>query len=118
MIAARAELVKMARHVMTDAVEGPGLAYWAEARNIRRDPDGNITAFQVRDAGKEDDRVSDEWTNINTKRVLVGRMLLLTGEVPVRRDLAAQFVGNDWDYDSEGVDVLIQALAFGKLVFG
>lgn len=107
--------------LLTDAIEGPGIAYWAEADNIRRAPTRPhwVTGFKVRDGGYENDPVKSEWLELTEAVLLKARDDLLSGKVKVRKDLAAQFVGppDDWDYDADGVDVLIQAAYFGELVY-
>jgi len=106
-----------AKYLMTDAIEGSGIVYWAEARKVTRDSEGFVTSFEVRDGGYEDARTSDKWTKINADVVNRAALSLLLGRCPVQRDIAAQFVG-EWEYDSDGVDAIIQCACFGELVFG
>jgi len=113
-----------AQYLMTDAVETSAIAYWAEARNIKRsEPDdgtsvGYVTSFQVRDGGYEGPRVSDKWITVDSKAIAEAIEKIRNGVVKVRRDIAAQFVGEEWDHDIEGVDVVIQTICFNNLVFG
>lgn len=104
--------------MLTDAVEGSGIAYWAEARNVRRRPDLYVTSFEVRDGGYEGPRESEAWHKINATTLKAAIVKLRNGAVPVRRDIAAQFVGAEWDYDCEGIDCAVQVAVFGKLVYG
>ncbi|MCA3018814.1 MAG: hypothetical protein ING66_09435 [Rhodocyclaceae bacterium] len=104
--------------VMTDAIEGAGIAYWAEVKAVKRNAEGYVTSFEVRDGGYEGERVSDAWKIVNRHAVQNAVARLLSGEFAVRRDLAAQFVGEDWEYDQDGVDALIQAICFDELTFG
>lgn len=108
--------------LLTDAIEGPGIAYWAEIDKVRRIDTSPywVTGFAVRDGGIENDPVKTEWLELTEAILLQARNDLVSGKIKVRKDLAAQFVGqpDDWDYDAEGVDVLIQAAYFGELVYG
>lgn len=104
-------------HVIADAAEGVGFSYWGEVDNVKRDMDGKVSSFQVRDPGYENPSLHEGWVTIDTASLIEGVRRLLSGEVIVRRDLAAQFIGNDWDYDADGIDVLVQAIVFGKLVY-
>lgn len=106
------------QYFLTDAVEGPGVAYWAEAKDVQRDEHGYVTSFKVRDGGYESDRVSKNWKTVNEKSVKKAVADILSGEMEVRRDLAAQFIGKEWEYDSDGVDCVIQTICFGELIFG
>lgn len=111
--------LNIARCVMTDAIEGPAIAYWAEVRNVKRAEDNYVSSFEVRDGGFEDARESDQWVLITEEKVKDGATALLNGSVKVSRDIAKQFVGgDDWDYDQSGVDCVVQAIAFNKIVFG
>lgn len=106
-----------ALYVMTDAVEGSGIAYWAEIKNVKR-VNGYVASFQVRDAGLEGPRESEKWVTVTGHKVNVAAQKLSDGSVEVARRISAQFCGKDWDYDSEGIDCVIQAIVFGKLIFG
>lgn len=107
----------LAEYVMTDAVEGSGIAYWAEIKNVKR-AGGYVTSFQVRDAGLEGPRESEKWVTVNERKVNAAAQKLRDGNVEAARRISAQFCGKEWEYDSEGVDCIIQAIAFGKLIFG
>ena len=103
---------------MTDAVDGPAIAYWAEARNVKTDGDHSVTSFEVRDGGYEGPREKEEWTVINETKVRAAAKAMREGETDCHRSIQAQFVGKDWDYDSTGIDCLIQHIVFGKIIFG
>jgi hypothetical protein len=106
-----------AQYLMIDALDGPAIAYWAEVKNVKHDEQGKCLSFQVRDGGYEDERVSKEWVTITELKIEHAAMCLLSGTIEVRRDIAAQFIGKEWKYDSEGVDCIIQAICFDKLIF-
>jgi len=112
--------MNIARCIMTDAVEGPGIAYWAEIKDITRDDEGYVTGFDVRDNGVEEPRERNDFIRVDESAVKKAVGEVLNGKVGVHRRIASQFVGGDdgWDYDSEGVDCVIQTIAFGKLVYG
>jgi hypothetical protein len=114
---------------LTDCVEGSGASYWAEARNIRRQKkptEGEsipyVTSFQVRDGGKQNDRVSEVWMTVDKEAVAEAVAAILRGDLEVSRDTASQFVPanapRNWNYDTDGVDVILQFLCFGELVYG
>lgn len=104
-----------AESLMTDAIEGAAIAYWAIVRNIVRDVDtGCVTSFDVRNFESADVR----WVRVNEKALRKAASKLLNGEVEVRRDIAAQFIGKNWEYDDEGIDCVIQARCFNEIVFG
>lgn len=106
--------------LLTDLVEGHGISYWAEFRNVKKDAKGYVTSVEVRDAGLNGRRVSRKWFVIDEAAVRFAAMALLTGGVQVSREIAAQFVGGEekWEYDMHGVDVVAQAICFGKIVYG
>ena len=104
--------------VMTDAVEGPGLSYWAECRNVSRDGDGNVFAFELRDGGYEGPREKEEWTLVDESKIRTAAAAMRNGETDCHRSIQAQFVGKEWDYDATGIDCLIQHIVFGKTIFG
>lgn len=110
--------MKRAFYVMTDAIETSALVYWAEARNVCRNGDGYVTSFQVRDAGNEAERHSDVWVTVNSKIIEAHAKRLLNGTIAVRRDIAAQFIGREWETDSEGIDAIIQSICFSGIIFG
>ncbi len=111
-------LNQSALYLMISAVESSPIAYWAEIRDVRRDEKGNVLSFQVRDGGLEDARVSRHWVTINARKIIIAAKKLLLGEIKVRKDIAAQFIGKEWDFDYEGVDCIIQSIRYKKLVFG
>ena len=117
--------------MLSDAVEGnSGINYWAEIRKIRRDKNkpeviGSSTfypvvSFEVRDNGSGEVRVSEKWVIVNQGEVRKAVKKILNGQITVRRDIASQFIGkeSDWDYDSEGIDCVIQVIAFNEILFG
>ena len=109
-----------ALNVMTDAVEGAGIAYWAEAKNVRRNKNNDVTSFYVRANDNEPlpaDPKLREWHRVDASKVVAAATAVRNGLVDIRRDIAAQFVP-PYDYDGEGVDCLIQVIAFGEIVFG
>jgi len=112
--------MNVAKCIMTDAAKGPGIAYWAELKDVVCDSEGNVVGFDVRDNDAEGAREAPEFVRVDENAVRNAISRLLTGEVKVARRIASQFVGGEdnWDYDSEGVDCLIQAVVFGKLVYG
>jgi hypothetical protein len=113
-----------ASYLMTDAVEGSGIAYWAllDQDSIKRDNKlpraGYVIQFKVTDGGFENDPINDKWVTINEATILTAVDKILKGDIPIRRDIAAQFVGKTWEYDSEGVDAVIQAILFGSIQYG
>lgn len=112
--------MNVAKCIMTDAVEGSGVTYWAEIKDVVRDSSGDVVSFDVRDNDAEGPREAPGFVRVDENAVRNAAGRLLAGEVKVARRVASQFVGGEenWDYDSEGVDCVIQAIAFGKLVYG
>lgn len=108
------------RYALTDAVEGPAIAYWAEAKDIKRDTEGYVISFKVRDGAPDGEpvRTPNTWVTINARSLLKGRNKLLLDDLDVAQTFAGQFVGHDWNYDATGIDVLIQAVVFGDIVYG
>ena len=116
------EDISNAKNLLTDAIESSAISYWAEAQNVVRDDEGNVTQFDVRDDGDgdPDNRYKDEWTTITVQSVLDIVPNLLEGQFNIHRSICQQFAGKVeyWDYDAEGIDCVIQIIAFGELVFG
>ncbi len=107
--------------ILTDAVEGSAISYWAAGTKVLREEETNyVTSFKVRDNAPDGEPVKKGCKVISNKAILKARNALVNGDVPVRRDIAGQFVGKpeDWEYDGEGVDALVQAAFFGKIVYG
>lgn len=108
--------------ILTDAVEGPGIAYWASGASVKRAGAAPryVTSFIVTDAAPDGEPVKTGSKTINARAIMAARNALVNGDIAVRRDIAAQFVGKpeDWECDSEGVDALIQAAFFGKITYG
>lgn len=110
---------KMIRNILTDAVEGPAIAYWAAGGDINRDVDG-IVSFQVMDAGPDGSPVKEGMFLIDEAAIMAAREKIINTDVDLNRDTAAQFVGpvDKWEYDQDGIDALIQVAVFGKIVYG
>lgn len=98
--------MNIANYVMTDAVEGGGISYWTEVRNVMRNADNEVVAFN------EGPRQSDDWVAITEAAIRQAAEDIRDGKVDCSRDIASQFIGEDWDYDAIGVDCLIQHVAF------
>ena len=109
---------ELAKCLMVDAVEGQGIAYWAEIKGIKRDDNHYVLSFMVRDVEREEK--DGKWCLVNVAKVTsaVKRLLDNFQKYGVHRDYAACFLGNDWDYDMHGVDIIIQIVAFDKVIFG
>ena len=103
--------------VMTDAIEGQGLAHWAEAKSVRRNKNNEVTSFYVRASDAEEPSNGREWHKIDARKVIAAASDMRNGRTDVRRDIAAQFIP-PYEYDSEGVSFCIKIAAFGELVFG
>jgi len=112
--------VKMMRHIMTDAGEGLGIAYWAKVRKVQHDQNGIVTSFEVGDAGPDGDPVKKGWRVISPRSIMKARDMIVNGDVNLNRDTKAQFIGQpwDWEYDADGVDALIQIAFFGEIIYG
>ncbi len=112
------------KQILTDAVEGPAIAYWARCYRSVREHTGKyklVTQFRVSDAAPDGGKpVKKGSKTIGERAILKARDLLVNGNVNVRRDIKAQFVGQPdaWEYDQEGIDALVQLAFFGELVYG
>lgn len=138
---ARAPRVRMLRDIMITAFEG-GSNYWAEARNVRRQVghetafgghEGDYISFEVRSFEDRDDARLGRWVLINEAAVERGLRLILDNglrpvvekrnPVSVRRDIwAALALANadpeQADIDAEVADCIVQAAAWGEIVYG
>lgn len=106
--------------ILNDAVDSSALTYWAGAKDIVRSENGDVVSFIVFDDGPDGEPLTTETKKINEKSILAARMKLISEDVDTHREVAAQFVGPQerWDYDSDGLDALIQVALFGKKVYG
>lgn len=106
--------------ILNDAVDSSALTYWAGAKNIVRSENGDVVSFVVFDAGPDGEPLTKATKKINEKSILAARMKLISEDVDTHREIAAQFVGPQerWDYDSDGIDALIQVALFGKTMYG
>lgn len=117
---------QMIQDIISSAVSGPAIAYWAKGSNVvyEQKPDGSrgpVIAFTVRDGDPDGSGVlTTSKKVINERSILAARKLLMDQDCGVHRSIAAQFVGpmENWDFDSDGVDALVQVVLFGKAVYG
>jgi len=113
------ETLEMIKSLMTDAVETGCISYWADIRNIKRDEELNIIQFDVRDNGDgyPENRISDQWITITPE--IVNQFIPKLGHFDINEKIIAQFAGDpdDWYYDDDGIDYLIQAICFGNIAF-
>jgi hypothetical protein len=107
-------------YFLTDAIENSDIGYWAEFKNIKRDNEKLIISFDIRDNDDEGERVSEKWHKITFNKILKATEKIKNGEVEIRKDIAQQFIGKpeDWDYDIEGIDCVIQIVVFNELIYG
>jgi len=84
--------------------------YWAEFRYTN----GKLL---VRDGGFENEPIKKTWCQLTEKKILQAVKLILTKNI-ARRDIAAQFIGEEWEFDDEGADVLLQIIYFGEIKYG
>lgn len=106
--------------ILSAAVDGPAIAYWAKGRNVRRDAEGNVVSFEVADGGPDGEPVQKGWRVFNERAIKRAREVLVNGKVDLSRSIRAQFVGpvDEWEYDDDGVDALVQVAFFGKIIYG
>jgi len=115
--------------VMTSAVEGRAITYWAQARNVVRDVDLNVVSFEVkpldgdrrtreRRARGLDAAPTDTWRTVDAGGIALAIAFVLSGHVRVGRPLVGQIVTEKGAADEECVDVLVQIAALGELVYG
>jgi hypothetical protein len=116
----KSNMSKTVLYILTDAIETSAIAYWAQGSDVQRDEERLVTAFKVRDGGFEGEPEKEGEMLIDEAAILAARDKIVNGEIQIRADIAAQFVGkpDDWDYDVEGVDCLIQTAFFGDLIYG
>lgn len=105
------EQIKRAKYVMTDAVEGQGIAYWAIVKDVKRDKDGYVTSFKVTQLTRS------SWIVINAKKINEAALAMLTGRIEVSREIASQFIGIEWETDQHGVDAVVQASLFNCMYY-
>lgn len=110
--------LNVARCLMTDAIDGPGIAYWAEARRVKRNAEKEVESFEVRDGGFEGERESESWVAITEDKIRAAAKDMTDGKVACHKRIAAQFIGSEWDYDVDGIDCLIQHIVFKKIIYG
>lgn len=109
--------------ILSDACDGPAIAYWAKGKDIVRKA-GEINyvhSFKVADNDPDGSGpVKKGWKLIDEKAIMKAREKIVNEDVGIHRSIAAQFVGpiDKWEYDSDGVDALIQVAFFGKIVYG
>lgn len=116
-------MVNTINYILIDAVEGTGITHWAKIRMVIRNYDVKywpVVSFVVSDGAPDGQPVKKGQKLINDRIIERARNRIVNGDVKVRRDIAQQFVGapNDWEYDNEGVDALIQVAFFGEIVYG
>lgn len=107
--------------VMSDTLETDAVDYWAEVKDVARlATNHDLASFCIRDGGYENDRIHDDWCTVDAHTIQEAAKRIVLGDFSVRRDLAQQFVGKprDWDYDEEGLDILMQAICFNRVEYG
>lgn len=112
--------INYAHCLMTDAIETAGIGYWAEVRNVKRNAENEVVSFEVREETPSDNAPAP-WATVNEGKVRQAAKDMRDGKCSVHRQIAAQFIGDsgdDWDYDSTGVDCIVQWIALGKVIYG
>lgn len=119
---------KLCADIMCTALEG-GIGYWCAADRIVR-TDGNegdwrYVSFVAYDTENQDDdeEAAFKPATVDYSTIRLGLQRILSGEVPIRADLAAQCLtitrGEDEaDIDAEAADCIVQAGLLGELMFG
>ena len=111
---------KAALDTITTALE-QGIGYWAKVRKIKRTTDGGLVeSFEVSEQEPSDGIVRKEFGTIGVSEVVVAAHNILSGQLDVRRDIVAQFIGfddHDDDVDAEGADVAVQIAYYGEIVW-
>jgi len=110
--------MSIANWLMSDSIAA--IAYWADVRNVRTSAEGKyrvVSSMEVRD-GAHEDGDPGEWVRVTAAAIRKAATALRDGRIQVRRDIAAQFIGSEWEYDSEGADCAVQAAVFGEIRFG
>jgi hypothetical protein len=106
--------------LLAEAADGVGISYWAEVCKVTRDDEDNVISFVVKDGAPDGQPLKKGTRTINERSIKQAREAMVNGDSMPRRDIAAQFVGKpeDWEYDSEGVDAIVQTALFGAIVYG
>ena len=117
---------EFAEDVMTAAIEGESLHWWASVRSVVRDADLTVTSFEARPQepafadGRAD--VRDQWRRLDAGNILnaattiAGDHSICIGCAPFIAQALAEFDAghvDDWS-----ADAIVQVALFGEVVFG
>lgn len=108
------------QYILSDAFDGSAIAYWAKAKDVIRGT-YYVTSFKVADNDPDGSGpIKKGWKVINEKAIMKARDKMMNEDVGIHRSIAAQFVGpiENWEYDNDGVDALIQVAFFGEVRYG
>jgi hypothetical protein len=94
-------------------VAGYAIGYWASKAELNGGID-TFTTYTVTEAETGDEFV------LTFQKIRSARARLLDGRIPVGAYIKAMLVNNDdaGDIDGEAADYIIQAAAFGEVVYG
>lgn len=111
---------QMYRNLLTDAIETSAVSYWLACHQVLRDAAGDVIRIVKPCAADEEKKI---WADVDELTIQRGMQRIRDGLVDVNKDLFAMVAHgyvfpDDADIDAEGVDVILQAGMFGKLVYG
>lgn len=97
--------------ILTTAVEG-GINYWAALHVVSRDDDLNVLSVVLSDAEDDDE-----------PQLIVNRDTIIKGIENIFNDKQLSHIharllkGEDFDYDADDADMIVQYGLFGQLVY-
>lgn len=107
------KLNQLIRNILTDTLENDYIGYWADVRNVKRDCEGLIFSFEVKDHDVKDEK----WTVIDEKSVMPAVNKIISGQIKLKEEIVEQFLGEEWNYDATSIDCLIQVIIFGEIIY-
>lgn len=102
-------------NLLTDAVDGSAIHYWANIKNVERNEHGDVTSFLCSEVLRD---INFKWVKVTPKKIQKAVLDILTKDIDVSRELASQFIGEEWDTDINGVDIMIQYIVFKYIKYG
>ena len=107
--------------MMTDAVHGGAIGYWANVNNVTQSEDdpSMVTSFTVWDSAPEGEPMKEGEMVIDAAALQKARDAIASGAVPVHDGLKARFAGpeSEWEYDDAALNQLIQVAYFGSITY-
>ena len=106
--------------MLTDMIEAGEINYWATNVKALRgnDEHGMIISATLQEFDEDTGKPLPKVHRVNIATIKDAIQKILDGKVEIRSDIKKSMADEDWDYDGESGDVVIQVACLGEIVYG